>query len=264
MTAAQFQLFGMNLAAAETLLLAFVRISMMLALLPIFSAQQVPVLVRLSLGLLLTYVVAKVIPPITPLDGLGGLTAAILSQALVGLIFGFIGFLVFTGVQFAGEVMDIVMGFSAVNVINPTTQQNVTIIGEFQLALATLLYLVADAHHLLLTGLAGSFNLVPLPFATFRPELAQDVIGFFSQILLLVFQIAAPIAVALFVVNVALALMVRVAPQVNVFAVGFPLQIGVGFAVLIVSMPLLVAVLPGVFENTPRELDAALRRMVPP
>ena len=61
-----------------------------------------------------------------------------ISQILVGAVFGFVASLVFTGVQFAGEVMDIVMGFSAVNVINPTTQQNVTIVGEFQLALATL------------------------------------------------------------------------------------------------------------------------------
>jgi len=263
MTASHFALFGMNLAAAETLLLIFVRVTVMLSLLPIFSAQQVPMLIRFGLGLLLTYIVSKTVAPIVPVDGIGGLTAAILSQALIGAIFGFIAFLVFTGVQFAGEVMDIVMGFSAVNVINPTTQQNVTIVGEFELAMATLLYLVSDSHHLLLTGLAGSFNLVPLPYATFQPALAQDVVGFFSQILLLVFQIAAPIAVALFVVNVALALMVRVAPQVNVFAVGFPLQIGIGFVVLIISMPLLGAVLPGVFDNTPRELDAALRRMVP-
>ena len=263
MTANQFDLFGMNTATAETLLLVFVRISIMLAVLPIFSAQQVPVLVRIGLSLLLTYVVSKAVPPIAPLDGIGGLTAAVVSQMLVGAVFGFVAGLVFTGVQFAGEVMDIVMGFSAVNVINPTTQQNVTIVGEFQLAMATLLYLVADAHHLLLAGLAGSFSLIPLPFATFQPGLAQDVVGFFSQILLLVFQIAAPMAVALFVVNVALALMVRVAPQVNVFAVGFPLQIGIGFVVLIVSMPLIAAVLPGVFDNTPRELDAVLRRMVP-
>jgi flagellar biosynthesis protein FliR len=262
-TANQFDIFGMNLAAAETLLLVFVRISIMLVVLPIFGATQIPVLIRTSLALLLTYVVAKVVPPIVPVDGIGGLTAAIISQMLVGAVFGFVASLVFTGVQFAGEVMDMVMGFSAVNVINPTTQQNVTIVGEFQLALATLLYLVADAHHLLLAGLAGSFNLIPLPYATFQPELAGDVVGFFSQILLLVFQIAAPIAVALFVVNVALALMVRVAPQVNVFAVGFPLQIGIGFIVLIVSMPLIAVVLPGIFDNTPRELDAVLRRMAP-
>jgi flagellar biosynthetic protein FliR len=244
-------------------LLVFVRVTVIFAMIPIFGATQVPRQVRIGLALLVTYVVSKTVAPIAPLDGIGGLTSAVISQLLVGAVFGFISSLVFTGVQFAGEVMDIVMGFSAVNVINPTTQQNVTIVGEFQLAMATLIYLAADAHHLLLAGLAGSFNLIPLPFAGFNPALAQDVVGYFSQILLLVFQIAAPIAVALFVVNVALALMVRVAPQVNVFAVGFPLQIGIGFIVLILSLPLLTSVLPGVFDNTPRELDAALRRMVP-
>ena len=254
----------MNPAQFETLLLVFLRVGVMLSLIPVFSAQQVPLLVRFAFGLLLTFVVGRTVPTIAPLDGIGALTAAIFSQALIGAVFGFIAFLVFTGVQFAGEVIDIQIGFAAVNVINPQTQQNVTILGELELALATLLYLVADAHHQLLAGISGSFALVPLPFATFQPSLAADLVGFFSHALLLVFQIAAPIAVALFVTNVALALMTRVAPQINIFAVGFPLQIGLGLIVLIVTMPLLGAVLPGAFDETPRELDAALRRMVPP
>ena len=73
------------------------------------------------------------------------------------------------------------VGFSIVNVINPLTSQNVSVIGEFQLALASLIYLVANAHHLLFQGLAGSFNLVPLPFATFQPLLETTVMAFFTQ-----------------------------------------------------------------------------------
>ena len=74
-------------------------------------------------------------PPIAPLNGLGPLTAAVFSQALVGFVFGFVAFLVFVGIQFAGEMMDLQVGFSIVNVINPLTSQNVSILGEFQLAL---------------------------------------------------------------------------------------------------------------------------------
>jgi flagellar biosynthetic protein FliR len=254
----------MSAAQFETLLLVFLRVSMMLSLVPIFSSSQVPILVRLSFALLLTFVVGGTVPTIAPLDGMGALTAAILSQAMIGLVFGFVAFLVFTGVQFAGEFMDIQIGFAAVNVINPTTQQNVTILGELQLALATLLYLISNAHHQLLAGISGSFTLVPLPFASFQPQLAADVVGFFTHALLLVFQIAAPIAVAMFVTNVALALMTRVAPQLNIFAVGFPLQIGVGLIILVISIPLLGAVLPSAFNETNRELDAVLRRMVAP
>jgi flagellar biosynthetic protein FliR len=261
--AAGFNLFGIGLAQFETLLLVLVRVAAMLSLIPVFSSQQIPTLVRFALGLLLAFVVARTVPVIAPLDGIGALTAAIVSQLMIGAVFGFISFLVFTGVQFAGEVIDTQIGFAAVNIINPTTQQNVTIIGEFELALATLIYLVADAHHQMIAGIAGSFNLVPLPFVAIQPTLAADLVGFFSNTLLLVFQIAGPVALALFVVNVALALMTRVAPQVNIFAVGFPLQIGIGLIVLLISLPLLVVVLPGVYDQIPRELDAALRRLAP-
>jgi flagellar biosynthetic protein FliR len=130
--------------------------------------------------------------------------------------------------------------------------------------LGSLIYLVANAHHLMFQGLAGSFNLVPLPYVSINDALQNDVVGFFTQSLLLVFQIAAPIGITLFLVNIGLALMARVAPQLNVFAVGFPLQILIGLTMLIISLPLLEVVLPQVFQETPRELDAVLRAMRTP
>jgi flagellar biosynthetic protein FliR len=259
-----FDLFGLTTAQFETLLLVFVRVSAMLALIPVFSGQQLPAAVRFAIGIILAFVVYHTVPIIAPLGGIGDLTVAILSQVFVGVVFGFVAFLVFTGVQFAGEVIDMQMGFSAVNIINPVTQQNVTLISELQLAVATLMFLALDAHHLVLAGISGSFNLVPLPFIDVQPSLAGSVTGFFAQALLLVFKIAAPVAIALFITNVALALATRVAPQINIFAVGFPLQIGVGLIGLIISIPLLGAVLPGAFADTPRQLDAVLRRMVAP
>ncbi len=153
------------------------------------------------------------------------------------------------------------IGFAVVNIINPLTSQSVTVIGEFQLALATLLYLAVDAHHMLLAGIAGSFSLVPLPYAAAPQLLAGDVMRFFAQCLFIVFQIAAPVAVALFLVNVMLGLMARVAPQMNVFVVGFPIQITVGLIMLIVSIPLLGAVFPSLVDTSAREIDAVLRTM---
>jgi flagellar biosynthetic protein FliR len=221
-------------------------------------------MVRFGLGLAIAFIVWHVVPPIPPLDGIGGLTAAMFSQFFIGFVFGFVAFLVFVGIQFAGEVMDLQVGFSIVNVINPLTSQNVSILGELQLALGSLIYLIADAQHFLLQGLAGSFNLVPLPFVSIQPALETDVMTFFAQAFFMVFQIAAPVGVALFLVNVGLALMARVAPQLNVFAVGFPLQILVGLSMIVISLPLLENVLPQVFEQTPRELDAVLRAMRTP
>lgn len=256
-------LFGLTQGQFETFILVLVRVSVILNMIPIFQSSQVNVMTRFGLGMAITFIVWHVVPPIAPL-GIGPLTVAVISQAFVGFVFGFVAFLVFVGIQFAGEVMDLEVGFSIVNVINPLTSQNVSVLGEFQLALGSLIYLTADAHHFLFAGLGGSFNLVPLPFAQIQTGLETDLMSFFGQAFFMVFQIAAPVGIALFLTNIGLALMTRVAPQLNVFAVGFPLQIMIGLSMIVISLPLLQVVLPQVFEETPRELDAVLRAMRTP
>jgi flagellar biosynthesis protein FliR len=257
-------LFGLTQGQFETFVLVLVRVSVILFMIPIFQSAQVNTMVRFGLGLAITFVVWHVVPPVAPMGDLGSLTAAVFAQVFVGFVFGFIAFLVFVGIQFAGEVMDLQVGFSIVNVINPLTSQNVSVLGEFQLALGSLIYLSANAHHYLFQGLAGSFTLVPLPYASINASLETDLMGFFAHAFFLVFQIAGPIGIALFLTNIGLALMTKVAPQLNVFAVGFPLQIMIGLTMMIISLPLLGVVLPQVFDETPRELDAVLRAMRTP
>src|ERR1700736_2393686 len=155
----------------------------MLFIIPIFSQTQIPRTLRFGIGLLIAFVIVRTVPTIAPLNGLGGLALAIAAQIFVGLVFGFVSFLLFTGIQFAGAIIDIQIGFAVVNIVNPLTSQSVTVIGEFELALATLLYLAVDAHHALLAGVAGSFNLVPLPYAGAPEIVAGDVVRFFSQCL---------------------------------------------------------------------------------
>lgn len=262
MGAAAFNLFGISQASFETLILVLVRVSSMLALVPIFSQTQIPVLARFGIGLLISFVLVHTVPTMVPLS-LGQLSVAVAAQVFIGLVFGFVSFLLFTGIQFAGEIIDIQIGFAVVNIVNPLTSQTVTVIGEFELALATLLYLAADAHHALLVGIAGSFTLVPLPYAATPELVAGDVVRFFSQCLFIVFEIAAPVAIALFLVNVMLGLMARVAPQMNVFIVGFPLQIGIGLIMLIITMPLIGAVFPALIDQSSHQLDTVLRAMAP-
>jgi len=261
--AGALDLFGLSQVRFETLLLIAVRVTVMLSMIPIFSARQIPLLVRFGFGLLLTFVVSRTVPTLTATLDLGELTVGIISQAFIGVVFGFVAFLVFTGIQFAGEILDIQIGFAVVNIVNPITQAQVTIVGEFELALATILYLASDAHHYLITGIAGSFSLLALPYAAVTGELTHSVVNFFTQALFLVFQIAAPVAIALFLTNVGLGLMARVAPQMNVFVVGFPLQITIGLIMVIVSLPLLGNVLPQIFAEAPRQFDTVLRQMAP-
>ena len=253
--------FGLTQAQFETLLLIFVRTSVMLFVFPVFSARQIPVLVRIGLAGLISFVLFRAMPLTAPLPDMGALVAAAASQVIVGLVVGFVAYLVFTGIQFAGEILDIQIGFAVANVISPQTQQQVTVIGELELTLATLVFLISDSHLLMLAGIGGSFHLLPLPYITLDPSVAGNVVNFLQAAFLVVFQIAAPAAVSLFVVNVALGLMARVAPQMNVFVVGFPLQIGVGLFMLAVSVPVLVAVAPHLFMDSARDMDTVMRGM---
>lgn len=255
--------FGVGTGPFETGLLVFVRVAAMLSLVPIFSQAQIPRQLRVAIGLLLALVIGRTVPTIAPLGGLGELAVAVAAQIFVGLLFGFVSFLLFTGIQFAGEIIDTQIGFAVVNVVNPQTSQSVTVIGEFQLALATLLYLAADAHHTLLRGIAGSFRLVPLPYAAAPQILAGDLVRFFTEALFIVFQIAAPVAIALFLVNIGLGLMARVAPQMNVFVVGLPIQITVGLLMIIVTIPLFGAVFPSLLDRSAHQTDAILRAAAP-
>ncbi|HUZ48991.1 MAG TPA: flagellar biosynthetic protein FliR [Candidatus Dormibacteraeota bacterium] len=252
-------LFGLSGAQFETFLLVFIRISTMLFVFPAISSPQVPMQVRLGLSALLAFILYRSVPLVTLAPGISELVFAVVCQVVLGLLVGFVSSFVFIGIQFAGELIDLQIGFAVANVINPTTQQQVTIIGEFELAIATLLFFVTNAHYYLIQGVAGSFNLVPLPYIHLDPSVAGNVMIFFSAAFTSAFKIAAPVAVALFVTNIAFAFMSRVAPQMNVFVVGFPIQVGVGLIMLAVTMPLLGNVAPDLFANVAYQMDVVMR-----
>ena len=251
--------FGVTVPQLETFFLILVRVFSMLAVFPIFSAPQIPQHVRFGLGALIAFVLYRIVPTVSLQPNFYELIAAIVAQVVLGVIVGYIASLVFVSIQFAGELIDLQIGFAVANVISPTTQQNITVIGEFELAIATLIFLITDSHHLLIQGIAGSFTLVPLPFINLEPSVMSNAVTFLSLALLNVFKIAAPPAAALFLTNVALSFMARVAPQMNVFVIGFPLQIGVGLSVLALSLGLLGVVGPEIFRDVAREMDTVMR-----
>ena len=254
-------IFGITGAQFQTFFLIFVRVSTMLFVFPIFSAPQIPIQTRFGLGALISFLLLRTVPTLAHFTSLVGLVIAILAQIALGAIVGYIASLVFAGIQFAGELIDLEIGYAIANVISPTTQQQVTIIGEFELALATLVFLATNSHLLLIAGIAGSFNLVPLPYIHMDPSLAGNVVGILASSFDIVFKIAAPAAIALFITNISLALMARVAPQMNVFVVGFPIQVTVGLITLAASLPFLATVGPQLFDQLSRQMDTVMRSL---
>ncbi len=129
------------------------------------------------------------------------------------------------------------MGFAIVNVIDPYMNTQISIIARFKGLLALLIFFSLNAHYLVISGLLKSFELVPIAGWTFKNRMAAQLVRWTGDIFIMALKIASPVLVTLFLTNIALALIARTMPQINVFIIGFPLEIGIGFLMLGITMP---------------------------
>lgn len=245
-------------------LLVFARIACMMAALPLFSGKQIPHQVRLAISGLLAFLIARTVPEVHGITGTMPFVLAVLSQATIGVVFGFVASLIFAGIQFAGEIIDTQVGFAITNVINPLNGTNVSILGQLEITFASILFFATDSHLAVIQGMAGSFHIVPLPYVAMNPELLTSIMKFFWEALLVLFKIAVPISVSLLITNIAMGLLARVAPQVNVFVVALPAQLGIGLIMFICALPIVGYVVPQMFHALPAQLNTAMHDMAPP
>jgi flagellar biosynthetic protein FliR len=169
--------------------------------------------------------------------------ALLLGREVLGLALGLAASFVFQGVRMAGTLLGIQMGFSIVNVFDPNTSSESSLVGEMQQMLAVLLFLVADGHHLLLRALAFSLERVPPGGALGPSAIAAALVPMGATIFTTTIQVGAPMLGALFLTDAALGFVARAVPQMNVFIVGIPVKIGVGLVLLVVTAPLFARLL---------------------
>ena len=169
-------------------------------------------------------------------QGIFDLAVFLLSDVTIGLGIAYITRLIFAAVQIAGTVVDFQMGFGVVNVIDPQTDTQVSVTAQFHNIVAVLIFLAVDAHHFILQAIVESFfiiNPAEINFSSLTPEY---MLYLFSGTFTTAVKIAAPIMAILFFLSVGLGLVARTVPQMNVFIVGFPLQIGVGLLMVGLSL----------------------------
>ncbi|HMW63457.1 MAG TPA: flagellar biosynthetic protein FliR [Azospira sp.] len=225
------------------------RILAILAAAPPFSNPALTLRVRLAAGLAITFAITPVLPPIPPLaPGSAAGLLILAQQMLIGLAMGFAMRLVFTAVDLAGEMISMQMGLGFASAYDPQTAGQTAVISEFLGLLALLVFMSINGHLMVIATLAQSFALIPIGIQSADPtswhKLAQAGSIIFSSGLFL----ALPILVALMITNLALAVLSRAAPQLNLMAIGFPLTLALGFASLIVALPYLSQPLQQLFE----------------
>ena len=234
----------MNITGAEllswlaTLMWPFLRIGAMFAAAPIFSARSVPVRIRILLAFFVAWILLPVIPEPPVVDLISGEALLIsISQVLIGLAMGFILQMVFSAFVIAGYSIATAMGLGFASMIDPQNGVQVPVISQAFLIMATLVFLALNGHLIFIEVLASSFQSMPIgPLFLSMDDLWQLVIwggDMFAGGML----IALPAVAALLLVNLAFGVTSRAAPQLNIFAVGFPIMIMVGLSFIILTLP---------------------------
>ena len=249
---------------AAVFLLMLTRCSGIFLIAPFFGSLNIPVQFRAAAAFLFAVVLFPVV------DALGIVAApstmlaygvAVLSELFIGWLIGFVAYVCFSAIHMAGKVMDMQVGFAVVNVMDPTSGQQIPLIGSFLYNLGIIVFLVTNGHHMIITALAESFRMVPL--LTMQPNLSLSMImvNFVNGIFLTGMKVAMPVTFAILLVNVALGILARTMPQMNIFVVGIPMQLMIGVGVLAMLLPFYVMFLGGMFDEMYGKISIALQAL---
>lgn len=189
---------------------------------------------KAALSLTISLLVFPIISPLVPnfpqtVIGIGLLVG---QEALLGFILGFMGRLIFTAVEFGGTIIGYQMGFAAANVFDPQNQRQISLMSQFQSVFAILLFLAFDAHHLFLRAIVHSYRLLPpgnLSISGGGVPFLMDLTG---NMFILAVRFSAPVLALLLLSGLVLGIMARVFPQLNVFMLSFPINIGMALLVI--------------------------------
>lgn len=241
---------SINVANIPAFLLIFIRVIAFFATLPIFSYRNVPTRHKVAFSFFLALLMYFTVPiPEIVVDGQYFLL--LLKEAGVGIAVGLLAYIVLAAIQIAGGFIDFQMGFAIANVIDPQTGAQSPLIGQFLYTITLLFILAVNGHHLMIDGVFYSYELIPLDhFLPLQDESwIHFVIESFNQMFVIAFLMATPIVGCLFLVDIALGIIARTVPQLNVFVVGLPLKIFVALAVLVIAMTFYVMLIRNLFET---------------
>lgn len=222
-----------------TFLLIFVRISSMFIAAPFWGRRNFPNHLKIALALLITLLIYPTFTGelVIPIHGLE-FAAYGIKEMLIGLTIGYITMAVFSSLHLAGQFIDMIMGFGIVNVIDPQSNVQVPLMGNFIYILTLLIYLSINGHHMLFAATIESLTLVPPNSVFISSNLFNFFIILFSNIFYIAFKISLPVVAAVFLVDVGLGIVARTVPQMNVFIVGMPVKIFVGFMIILATLPI--------------------------
>ncbi|RTL57780.1 MAG: flagellar biosynthetic protein FliR [Rhodocyclaceae bacterium] len=240
------------------------RIMALLATAPIFSNATLPHRSRIILGLVIAYALAPVLPPMPAVPAGSWVGLAILAeQVLIGLIMGMTLRIIFAAIDLAGELIGLQMGLSFAVFYDPQSSGQTPVVTEFLTLFASLIFLAMDGHLMSLAALAESFQMLPVTLEPFSVKGIAALLSKAGALFSAGIMLSLPLVAALLIANLALGVLTRMAPTLNLFAIGFPVTLAAGFLVLLLSLPYMAAALERFYGEGFNALEIVLRASMP-
>jgi flagellar biosynthetic protein FliR len=250
-----------GIASIEHFTLIFIRVSAALAVLPIFKHKSIPSSLKAGLALALTFLIAPSIPQ-TTFAKTGTIADYLLmgmSETVCGLLMGFAGQFIFYAIEICGRILGLQSGLSIVSTIDPNLEGQSDVLTQIYEMLAILVFLSIDGHLMMLQTLRASFDTIAVGSLSLDGKLAEWSVNQAGIVLGRGIQLAAPMMVTLFLSDVALGILTRVAPTMNVFVLGFPLKIGITLMFAALTASTVASIFANQYRDFAIELPAFLR-----
>ncbi len=219
-------------------LFTFVRVGAVLTAGPVFSASSVPARFRVLLALAITILVEPLLPRAEPVDPLSTAALLVLAQQLaIGFAIGTVLQLAFNALVFGGQMVAYSMGLGFAHLMDPQNGVQVPTVSQFYLIFATIIFLGVDGHLRLVVLLVESFDAMPVSVEGIGRAELWHVASWGAMLFADGLLLSLPIVTALLLVNIGMGMVSRAAPQLNIFSVGFPVTLGLGFVLLWLTLP---------------------------
>ena len=258
--------YSFNYGDLEYFLLILMRVASFVAVAPVFGMQGVPPnRVKIAMAVLISILLYGMVPMV-PLeyDTVLGYALIVIREVLVGIFLGLSAQIVTTITAFAGSIVDMQVGLSMVSLFDPISRNQITITGTLYQYTLLAMMLISGMYRFILGALTDSFTLIPVNGAVFHTEsLVATIMTYFTNYIVIGFRICLPVFIVTFIINIVLGVLAKVAPQMNMFAVGIQIKLLVGLAIMYVTCIMLGSASNFIFRYMQEMLAGFTRAMMP-
>ncbi len=258
-----YDIFQGQLAA---FLLVLTRTSGIFLISPFFGALTIPIQFRaaasIAIAILIFPVITKSSVIIVP-ENMFLFALTVMKEFVIGWMIGFIAYVTMSAINMAGKIMDLQIGFAVAQTMDPTSGQQMPLIGNYLYNLSVIYLLAVNGHHIILTALVESFRVLPFDSIVWNPSLADFMIDSTAGVFLTGMKIAMPVTFTILITNVGMGILARTMPQMNIFVIGIPMHLMTGMLMLAMVMPFYVLFLDVMFNGMYSDISTAIKLISP-